>query len=99
LQLIPHGDDLFYDIDHAVHAAGDAHTRSAEQGVRPQVLCDDLVGQDDVAAVFYRHPSLRPSAAVLACFYNYRGNSVARHGGVAHQEVLLLRRRVGPELG
>src|ERR1035438_7323893 len=72
---------------------------SSNEGPRPVIALHNEVRQDHRPAVLHGDPRLDTGAAVLTGLDHQGGETVPRHRGVAHQEVALLRRSVGPELG
>ena len=99
LQLVPHGQKLLDNIQHRVDTATEMHARAPEQSLRPLVPDDDLIRQNHLAAVLDRKACLGSCTAVLSRLYHHRCQPVARHGGITHQEVLLLWWGIRPELG
>ena len=60
--------------------------------------CHHERGEDHRPPVLDRDPRLGPRPALLPRLDHHRGQPVPGHGGVAHQEVVPLRRSARPEL-
>ena len=78
---------------------GDVDVWPADQCLRPGVVANDQVSEDYRSTMTYRHPSLCTCTARLTSLDNDRGDSVAGHCRVTHEEGVFLWWCLWPELG